>query len=171
MNQSAEAENGLLEIFTRFYVTGFGTGLVKRAPGTVGTLVGIPLAFGLSKLGFYEQFAVAALIWLTSVPLCTYAARLYGNKDPQVIVVDEIAAFPFVFLCVPFGMVTAVAGFCWFRVFDITKPWPCQPLERLPGGWGIMIDDLIAAFYAAVTLWCTIWLGGMIFPNMETSFQ
>jgi phosphatidylglycerophosphatase A len=71
-------------------------------------------------------------------------------------VYDEIAAIPLVFLSVPLTFSTAILGFLWFRVFDIAKPWPVHRLERIPGGLGIMIDDVAAALYAAIALWISM---------------
>lgn len=147
--------------------TGLGIGLVMPAPGTFGTLWGLPLAWGIFQLpGWPWQLLGIAVIFLVGVPLTTAAARdLGGVKDPGCIVWDELAALPIVFL--PVGFTTwwvAVLGFAAFRLMDISKPWPCRRLERLPEGWGVMIDDLIAAIYAAGLVWVVVaggdWLWG-----------
>jgi phosphatidylglycerophosphatase A len=74
------------------------------------------------------------------------------------VVCDEIAAFAIVFALTPVTWMTAAVGFAWFRVYDIAKPWPISRLERLPGGWGIMADDLLAGVFAAAALHGTLWL-------------
>ncbi|MEM8865731.1 MAG: phosphatidylglycerophosphatase A [Planctomycetota bacterium] len=135
--------------------TGLGVGLVTRAPGTVGALWGLPWAWLLTS-GTAPSWAWLSvpLGILLGGPLCGRAASdLGGKKDPGAVVWDEIATVPLVFALAP----TAtgwwlIAGFALHRLFDISKPWPCKPLEKLPGGWGIMLDDVAAALYAAIIL-------------------
>jgi phosphatidylglycerophosphatase A len=138
--------------------TGLGIGLAPVMPGTFGTLLGLPLAWGLNRAEWplaIELLAIAAII-LAGIPLCGRAARLLGKTDPGCVVFDEIAAVPLVFLLVRITFSTAILGFIWFRVFDITKPWPVRRLERLPGGLGIMIDDVMAAVFAGIALWLSL---------------
>ena len=134
--------------------TGLGTGSIPKAPGTFGSLLGLALAWGIGHLSFWSQVVAAAGVFLVGIPICERGARLLGLKDPGAVVFDEIAAFPTLFLFVPFGPASAVLGFLLFRVFDITKPWPACRLEKLPGGLGIMADDLMAGIYAGAGLWC-----------------
>jgi phosphatidylglycerophosphatase A len=97
---------------------------------------------------------------LAGVPLTGAANRALGAaKDHQAIVWDEIASLPVVFFLVPMtSWRIAAAGFVLHRLFDITKPPPANWLERLPEGWGIMADDLMAAIYAGLALWGLAWL-------------
>ena len=135
--------------------TGLGVGLVPVMPGTFGTLLGLPLAWGLNRTGLplgLDLLAIAAII-LAGIPLCGRAARLLGKTDPGCVVFDEIAAVPLVFLLERITFSTAILGFIWFRIFDVAKPWPVRRLERLPGGLGIMIDDVAAAIFAGIALW------------------
>lgn len=140
--------------------TGLGIGFIPFAPGTFGSLWG-PVAFWfLSR----AELPIAALIGaaiggiLIGIPICTRAAHALGKKDPGAVVYDEIAAFWIVFapqllagrVLTP---VTAIVGFVLFRVFDISKPFPCRRLEKLPDGAGIMADDLVAGAYAAACLY------------------
>jgi phosphatidylglycerophosphatase A len=127
-------------------------------PGTFGTLLGLPLAWGLNRSGWplAVELLVIVAIFLAGIPLCDRAARLFGKKDPGCVVFDEIAAVPLVFLLERITFSTAILGFIWFRIFDIAKPWPVRRLERLPGGLGIMIDDVAAALYAGLALWLTL---------------
>ncbi len=136
--------------------TGLGVGLVSPAPGTVGALWGLPWAWAVlacpEPLGAWASVLVGILV---GVPLCGRAARdLGGQNDPGAVVWDEIATVPLVFLLTPQadGWLWLLVGFALHRLFDISKPWPCRRLERLPGGLGIMIDDVMAALYAAVVL-------------------
>jgi phosphatidylglycerophosphatase A len=133
--------------------TGMGMGYAPFAPGTFGSLAGLPLAWGLHFLPLWGQAAAAALLFAAGIPICAVGARLLRAKDPGAVVFDEIAAFGVVFLLVPFTPVSAVAGFLLFRLFDVWKPWPARRLESLPGGLGIMADDFAAGLYTAVGLW------------------
>jgi len=138
--------------------TGLGAGYSPVMPGTAGSLWGLPLVWGLKQQSGSPliEAAVAVLIVAVGVAICGRAARTLGEHDPSKVVFDEIAAFPLVFCAVPFDPVTAVVGFVWFRLFDITKPWPIRRIEKLPGGLGIMADDLMAGAYAATALWLTM---------------
>jgi len=142
-----------------FLAQGCGLGWAPRAPGTFGSLGGLLLVWGLQSLNspawyWSLEFAVIAVgIWL-----CTRAGQLLGRADPPSVVWDEITAFPIVFIGVPLTPVTAILGFAWFRLFDISKPWPIPLIERLPRGWGVMLDDLFAAVYSALGLHLTLWL-------------
>lgn len=138
--------------------TGLGLGMSPWAPGTVGSLLGPPLVWAVRSYAPTPEFAwgVAAVLIALGGPICGRAAQHFHAKDPGHVVYDEIVAFFLVFLFAPVTLMTAVAGFLWFRLFDILKPWPIRHFEKLPGGWGILADDLIAGLFAAVGLWVTI---------------
>lgn len=135
--------------------SGLGVGLVMPAPGTFGALWGLPLAWAYDRLPGELWWWVASLAAVAiGIPICGRAAADLGMKDPGPVVWDEFATVPLVFLFVPVALPwTAVLGFALHRVFDITKPWPCKRLEALPGGLGIVADDVAAALYAAASLW------------------
>ena len=141
-----------------FVAAGCGLGYSPFLPGTIGSLLGLALAWALQQSGLPLALwpAVVGLLFIIGIPVCGRAARRLGRSDPPSVVFDEIAAVPLVFLAVPWNLTTAVAGFLWFRLFDIVKPWPIHRLERLEGGLGIMIDDILAALYAAGSLWLTV---------------
>ena len=134
---------------------GCGLGLAPIAPGTFGSLAGLPLAWGIQQLPEWGQRLAPLILFAVGVPICGIAARGLGLKDPGAVVFDEIAAFSVVFLFLPdkMNLATGALGFVLFRVFDIAKPWPVRQFERLPGGWGIMADDFAAAAYAGGILW------------------
>jgi phosphatidylglycerophosphatase A len=133
---------------------GFGLGLVPRAPGTFGSLLGPPLVWAVihSGLSLRNQVLLALGLILLGVPICASGARTLKSEDPSAVVYDEIVAFLLVFIWVPLTLLTAVLGFALFRLFDIWKPWPISRVEKLPGGWGIMADDLVAALFAGAYL-------------------
>jgi phosphatidylglycerophosphatase A len=138
--------------------TGLGVGLISVAPGTFGTLWGIPIAWAILSLPhIIWQFAVLLALWFAGVWVCGLAAKTLNLKDPGCVVWDEFVALPVVFLGMSVAEATmplnALIGFLLFRFFDITKLPPCRRLEKLPGGWGIMADDLAAALYALLAMW------------------
>ena len=152
--ENASNSRSLSDRFLLVLATACGLGYAPFAPGTFGSLAGLPLAWGLSHLPVWGQIAAAVLFFVVGIPICGSGARLLGLKDPGAVVFDEIAAFAVVFLGTPLNSVkTAALGFVLFRVFDVLKPWPASRLERLPGGLGIMADDCAAALYAAAGLW------------------
>jgi phosphatidylglycerophosphatase A len=149
--------------------TGFGVGYARVAPGTFGSLLGLPFAWGLCAAGWHPALfaALAAAVFLLGVWASTAAGAHFGRHDPPACVIDEIAAFPVVFGGValglyPFSLLSAALGFGLFRLFDIWKPPPVRALERLPRGWGVMADDLMAGVYAGVCLWVAMTLYGRI---------
>jgi phosphatidylglycerophosphatase A len=134
-----------------FIATGFGSGYSPFAPGTAGTLVAVPLAM-LMPEGFLAQALVLTVVVMLAIWSAHAAAPTLGLKDPGQIVVDEIAGFLVTVAMLPAGWSTWAAGFVAFRLFDIWKPPPCRRLEALPGGVGIVADDLMAGLYANLSL-------------------
>lgn len=142
-----------------------GVGRVGFAPGTFGALAGVAAAAGLAAASLPPIVEAGLLVVanLVGIPCCTRAARLLGRgKDPGMIVYDEAASLPLVLLALPAASrspLTFAAAFALHRLFDISKPFPCRRLERLPAGLGIMADDWGAAAYAAAGLAVARWLG------------
>jgi len=132
---------------------GFGIGLAPIAPGTFGSLPGLLLAWLLARAGGQAALAVGivAVVLAGTWSAHALAARL-GLKDPGVIVVDEIAGQMLTLLGIAMTGPALAAGFVLFRAFDVLKPPPARQLEALPGGFGIMADDLAAGVYANVAL-------------------
>ena len=131
---------------------GFGTGLSPIAPGTVGTVLALPIAYALTQMPLTAAIAAAAIFALGGIWICGESARRLGCHDHPGIVWDEIAAFAALALALPPGPVWLGLGFLLFRLFDIVKPWPIRELDhRLRGGLGIMLDDLAAACCAGIS--------------------
>lgn len=139
-----------------FLATGAYTGYSPVLPGTVGSLLGLVLAFGLEQIpSFWLRLFVLAALWGVSVPICTAMAKYLRVKDPNAIVLDEILALPVALWGLNvYSWRVLAAAFVIFRIFDITKPPPIRWFERLPRGLGIMADDLVAGMftYAALRL-------------------
>jgi phosphatidylglycerophosphatase A len=133
--------------------TCFGIGLISWAPGTWTSLATTVLWWLLTR-AMRPSWQVAALVLLTGftiavgVPAATYVARKTGLKDPQSVVIDEVAGQLIPFLAFPASWKSLVLGFILFRGFDIVKPPPVRQLERLPEGLGIVMDDVAAGVYA-----------------------
>jgi phosphatidylglycerophosphatase A len=128
--------------------TALGAGYSPIAPGTAGSLVGLALFWPASGLAWPFQLAALAAVFLLGVRCSTAVAAQVGRKDPGLVVVDEVAGMWTTLLWVPFNPATVALAFVAFRAMDVLKPWPARQLEALPGGWGIMSDDLMAGVYA-----------------------
>ena len=139
----------------RFFIlvaTGFGAGFSPVVPGTMGTLVGIPVYLVLSEIPspLYE-LTLAAFFFLSSW-ISGKAQDYWEEKDAPRIVIDEIMGFLVTMLWVPVTAITVLCGFILFRLFDITKPFPVRRLERVKGGYGVVLDDVMAGVYANIAL-------------------
>ena len=143
----------LLRDPVHFFALGFGAGLAPRAPGTAGTLVGVLLDPLLRLLGLELRIGVVVLMFVVGVWLCGESARRLGEHDHGGIVWDEIVGYLALMLVLPAGWPWAVAGFVVFRFFDILKPWPIRQLDHgVGGGFGIMLDDIVASVWGALVL-------------------
>jgi phosphatidylglycerophosphatase A len=128
--------------------TGLGSGYSPIAPGTAGSLVGLALFWPLRDLELSVQLGALLLLFLVGVKSATSLAAGVGHKDPGLVVVDEVAGMWTALLLLPYTPAVATLAFVAFRVMDVVKPYPARQLEALPGGWGIMCDDLMAGVYA-----------------------
>jgi len=137
----------------RFYATGFGLGYLRGPTGTYGAAFGLLLYTLLARWEpLWLHALLAAPLFFLSVKAADSAAGQLGKKDPKEIVCDEIFGQWCTLLLFPFHWKSALVGLLAFRFFDITKPFPARRLEHLPGGWGIVMDDLMAAVYAHLLL-------------------
>ena len=137
-----------------FFAFGFGAGLAPRAPGTAGSVVGVAIAWWLLPLPFEVRAAIVLVAVAAGIWVCGESARRLNAHDHPGIVLDEIVAVLAASLVMSERSLPALfLVFVLFRIFDIAKPWPIRDVDhRLGGGLGIMLDDLIAALYAAVGL-------------------
>jgi phosphatidylglycerophosphatase A len=138
---------------------GFGAGLAPFAPGTFGSLPGVLLFWFTMDFGLYVQLGVALSATLAGVWICGESARRIGVHDHGGIVWDEIVGMYLTLMVATFSVTGWILAFVLFRVMDIVKPWPIRGLDhRIGGGIGIMLDDLVAALYAAILLVLYGWL-------------
>ena len=129
--------------------TWFGIGLIPFAPGTFGTLGSLPLIFFLNNFGSIYKGAAVLIISVAAIWSAGRTERLAGKHDPHQIVIDEVAGFLLTMILLPISWFSLCSGFIFFRFFDILKPFPIKSAERLKGGFGIVIDDLIAGLYTS----------------------
>ena len=132
---------------------GFGAGLVPRAPGTAGSLIGLAAAMLAAQWGGWVAAAITAVVAAAGVWICGEGARRLAVHDHPAIVWDEIAGMMITMLAAPRGWLWAVLAFALFRGFDIIKPWPIRQVDHaMRGGAGIMLDDVMAGILAALVL-------------------
>jgi len=149
----------LLSHPAHFLALGLGSGLAKKAPGTFGTLVGLPLFWLVSAYSFYTQLGIITALFLIGIYFCTVTGKNLGVSDHGSIVWDEIVAIMFVLIFTPFSWVWWLAAFLLFRLFDICKPYPIRQFDaKLKNGFGVMFDDLLAAIYTLITLQGLLWI-------------
>jgi phosphatidylglycerophosphatase A len=138
---------------------GLGIGLSPVAPGTLGSLLGVALAWTSLELPLELRLIIAIALIMSGIWLCGESARRIGVHDHPGIVWDEIAGIYLVLLVAPTAIMAWALGFGFFRLFDVWKPWPIGYLDhKLKGGFGIMLDDFVAALYAALLLGFVEWL-------------
>jgi len=147
------ASNSFSLFIAKWISLGFGSGLAPKAPGTFGTLVGIPFVLLFADLDIVWYSLITVLFFILGV----WASQVYsdhlGVHDHGSIVWDEVVGYMITMAVVPADWVWLLLGFIFFRLFDIWKPWPIRLLDKhVHGGFGIMIDDVLAGVYAAVIL-------------------
>ena len=136
----------------RLIATFFYVGYFPYAPGTLGTLAAIPLYYIVSGLPYYLYILFVVLFIVISVWASGIAEGIYGEKDPGYIVADEVSGYLVTMTLVPLTLTNVVIGFFLFRLFDIVKPPPSRQSERLKGGLGVVMDDVVAGVYANILL-------------------
>ncbi len=139
----------------QFLGTGFGVGLLPAAPGTWGSLVALPVAWGIFEMAGRAGLAAAALVvFAVGIWASEKCIGLWRDDDPKAVVIDEICGQWLVLLVVTPDAVHYALGFALFRAFDILKPWPVSWADqKIKGGLGVMVDDVLAAIYAGAVLY------------------
>jgi len=132
---------------------GFGTGLAPFAPGTFGTLVGLPIYGFMQYLTWPVYITLTILLFIFGVWICEITSKKLQVHDHPGIVWDEVVGYLVTMTLAPVGWFWWLCGFGLFRLFDIWKPWPIRLLDKhVKGGFGIMVDDVLAGVYAAACL-------------------
>ncbi len=151
---------GLLLDPRHLFSVGFGSGLSPVAPGTMGTLAAIPPYLLLAQLELLPYIGILIVGFLIGVYICGFTSRALGVHDHGGIVWDEFIGFWITMIAVPsLNWQWILAGFLLFRFFDIVKPWPVKLADKgISGGFGIMIDDVLAGIYALGCMHILDWL-------------
>ncbi len=132
---------------SKLIATFFGVGYLPLIPGTFGSAAGAVIYYFLWRQE-YIFYGVLFLLTMVGFGVCGIAEEAFGKKDPKYIVIDEVAGMLISFILVPFTWVNAFIVFVLFRFMDIVKPYPIRKLEKMPGAFGIMSDDIVAGVYA-----------------------
>jgi len=136
-----------------FLGLGFGSGLAPKAPGTFGTIAAIPIYLLVQNLSLMLYITLTVMAFIVGIWICQQSADWLGKEDPSAVVWDEIVGYLVTMTAAPQGWQWIVLGFVLFRIFDILKPWPISLADKeLHGGFGIMLDDVIAGIFAALLL-------------------
>ena len=138
--------------FMVFAATGAYSGYSPVAPGTAGTLVTIPLVYLLSFFPSRTHLFAILILFFLGVLSSSFCVRAFKQKDPSRVVIDEVVGFLITMFLVPLTARTVLLGFFIFRLADIIKPFPARRSEKLPSGWGIMMDDVFAGIYGNIGL-------------------
>jgi len=143
-------------LFALAIATVFGVGYAPAAPGTFGSAAGLLLWLLLPGSPLVQGLTIVVLFVAGSLA-GNAAEHYYGKTDPRHVVIDEVMGMMITLFLIPVGLGGALLGFLLFRSTDVIKPWPANRLESLPGGWGVMADDAMAAVYANLALRACIW--------------
>jgi phosphatidylglycerophosphatase A len=145
----------------QFLAFGFGSGLMPKGPGTAGTLMAVPLFLLAETWSLPLYSAVVLVAAVLGIWICGAASKALGVHDHGGIVWDEFVGYWITMWALPTSWTWIIAGFVAFRVFDILKPWPISVLDKkVGGGFGIMIDDVVAGIMACATLHLALWVAG-----------
>ena len=132
---------------------GFGSGAAPVAPGTFGTLAAIPIYLLIAPLSLWVYLAIVGVMTILGIWLCDVTSRDLGVHDHSGIVWDEFVGYLITMVAAPQGWLWVVVGFFLFRFFDILKPWPISWIDKhVKGGWGIMLDDIVAGIFSWLAL-------------------
>jgi phosphatidylglycerophosphatase A len=152
----------LLRNPNHLFAFGFGSGLAPKAPGTFGTLAAVPIYWLLQDLNWPQYALWLGVTFALGVLWCDRSSKALGVHDHGGIVWDEFVGYWITMFMAPAGYGWLLVGFVLFRFFDIVKPWPINVLDRkVGGGFGIMIDDVLAGIYALICLQAIAYFSGL----------
>ena len=148
--------------FCVFVASGFGLGLIAPvAPGTVGSIPGVALAYATTLLPAWLQIPICLGLTLLAIPICDVAEKAFGIKDDGRITADEWMLYPIALIWIPLHELPwwmMIVFFCVVRIVDIVKPPPARGLQSILGGRGIVIDDFIANLYSLAINWTLVYV-------------
>ena len=138
----------MMHKFLVLLATGLGSGYAKIVPGTFGTLATVPLILLTYNLSILSKLLIFIFLFVAGIIAAEYYEKYFDKEDPSEVVIDEIAAYYMMLMLIPVNVLNLIISFILFRIFDIVKPYPVRNAEKVGGGVGIMIDDILAAIYA-----------------------
>lgn len=148
-----------MKLFARLISTGLGIGYFPIAPGTMGALAILILYWIMPPISNRELFIIIFVLTIAGICSATITEgevkQKLGNEkgvDPKIVIIDEIIGMLITLVAIPKTTKYMIAAFLLFRAFDIVKPYPIRKIEKLPSGWGIVFDDVMAAIYANLIL-------------------
>jgi len=141
----------------KLLATGFGTGYIPKLPGTAGSVLGVGVWLLIQLTGNSWAWLVFAAGILPAIWIAGTAERLFGQHDPQCAVIDEIVGMTVALAGIAPVWWLVLTGFAAFRLFDIWKPFPIRQSQKLPAGWGIVVDDLLAGGLACAVTHAVAW--------------
>jgi phosphatidylglycerophosphatase A len=155
----------LLSHPAHFFALGFGSGLAAKAPGTFGTLIGLPLFWLIVNYSLHMQLAIIAGLFIAGIYFCYKTGKDLGVADHGGMVWDEIVAIMLVLTFTPNVWFWWLLAFALFRLFDIWKPFPIRQFDiKLKGGLGVMFDDFLAGVYAIISIKAILWILSQLYP-------
>jgi phosphatidylglycerophosphatase A len=162
-------DRGPAPLFALTWSSFFGAGYFPLAPGTAGTAAAIPLWWLLRQdaVPLLAYFAATAAITLSGIAAADRAGKYYGVADSGHIVIDEVAGYLVTMAFLPRTLFAALAGFVFFRICDVLKPWPARFFDvdpRWKNGKGVVLDDIFAGVWACALTWGAVWARGRFFP-------
>jgi len=141
----------------KFIATGFGAGYTPKLPGTAGAVLGVGVWLLIQHAGNSWAWGVFGVAILLAIWIAGAAERVFDQHDPQCVVIDEIVGMPLALAGIAPVWWLVLTGFAAFRLFDIWKPFPIRQSQKLPGGWGIVMDDLLAGGLACAVTHAVAW--------------
>ena len=142
-----------MNFIAKWIALGFGSGKAPVAPGTFGTIVAIPIYLLMQPMDLAAYIGLTVVLTLIGIWACDVYSKALGVHDHQSIVWDEVAGYLITMIAAPPGWQWVLIGFVLFRLYDIWKPWPIRVLdEKVGGGFGIMIDDVLAGIFGLATM-------------------
>lgn len=161
MTESPAQPGGPFRFFVLSLASNAGLGYAPVASGTFGTLAGIPCFYLISRLPWPLAALTLVALLLLSFWVSDLAGKIYGVTDDGRIVIDELVGYLVTVAFLPFSWQTALLGFFWFRLFDITKPPPASWFDnKMKNGVGVVMDDVMAGIYAAIAVRICLYLFG-----------
>ena len=148
--------------FVKLLATGGGAGYLPKMPGTAGSVLGIGVWLLIQLAGNSWVWVVFVAGILPVIWIAGMAERLFGQHDPQCVVIDEIVGMPVALAGIALDWRLVLTGFVAFRLFDIWKPFPIRQSQRLPAGWGVVVDDLLAGGLACAVTHAVVWVVGRV---------